>query len=268
PALLPEKSDSTGSHTYGGCFPEGTRIVTADGSDSIENIEKGIFVKSFNPELQIFENREVKATQTHLFSGDLIHLTIESSTLSVTSNHPVLVAAGEDLSVRMKPDDLKTDDFNRLSAGRWVEAGDLRAGDSLLISNGTIKLIDSINTKIVSLLPVYNFEVDINNTYLAGKLGIVVHNKGQQESEESIISEGKYSDQEFFEPEESGARYFSNVARNNFFHFSELEFISAEDAYKTYIDKREKNGISSGLIVEAALWFYKNMEFSISVRIL
>ena len=58
--------------------------------------------------------------------------------------------------------------------GDWIEAGELKVGDVLMTSDGSIEKVRSVEV-VDHEEPVYNFEVETTHTYCAG--GLVVHNK-------------------------------------------------------------------------------------------
>ncbi len=60
--------------------------------------------------------------------------------------------------------------------GHWVQAKDLRAGDTVMKSDGTLLKIESIKSD-KRTETVYNFEVAGNHTYFVGEEGVLVHNE-------------------------------------------------------------------------------------------
>ena len=67
-----------------------------------------------------------------------------------------------------------------LSKGKWIQAGDLKAGDTLTDTNGRDVLVKDI-TIVQEIVDVYNIEVNPYHTYMAN--GYVVHNKGDPNPE-------------------------------------------------------------------------------------
>jgi len=159
-----------------GCFAAGTLVSTPAGTIPIEEISSGQSVRSI--ELSGAElNQTVLGAETLLYSGSLLVLRLDdASTISVTPNHPFCVVGGSELSSRRWPLDIGSDSPNcNQGEGRWVEAGDLRAGDSLLSVSGERTVRNVAATSFQG--EVYNIAVSRSHTYLVGLSGLVVHNK-------------------------------------------------------------------------------------------
>ena len=94
------------------CFVPGTKILTPDGNVPIEEIEEGDAVIDENGDLQ-----PVTATMERGVEEEIVEITPErvNKPLSVTREHPFKVA--------------REDGFE------WVDAGDLREGDRLVLGN-------------------------------------------------------------------------------------------------------------------------------------
>ena len=61
----------------------------------------------------------------------------------------------------------------------FVEAGKLLVGDKLLDVNGNILLVEKFYIELTEKpVTVYNFQVEDFHTYLVGRLGVLVHNAG------------------------------------------------------------------------------------------
>jgi len=148
--LTPLQSGAEG----GGCFLPGTKITTSVGPKNIEDIRIGDYIVTRtaegSPELV---KARVKRTTSHLVQGYLVI----NGTVRVTDNHRIFVN------------------------GTWVKAGNIKAGDSLMNSQGENVLVKSV-VKHDDWLWVYNFEVEGQHTYFAD--GFYVHNeeKGGGES--------------------------------------------------------------------------------------
>ena len=59
--------------------------------------------------------------------------------------------------------------------GNWVRASQLLVGDSVLAKSGAWKKITAIS-HTDEVATVYNFEVDLNHDYFAGRQEVLVHN--------------------------------------------------------------------------------------------
>jgi RHS repeat-associated protein len=132
------------------CFVAGTEIKTADGYQTIENVQIGDSVWAFNPAngqktLKRVYNTTIKQ------SAHLQFLIIGNETIITTDDHPFYV--------------------NNV----WVNAIDLQIGDSLSLLNGG-KAVLSNKIQKDTTVTVYNFAVTDYATYYVGKQGILVHN--------------------------------------------------------------------------------------------
>jgi hypothetical protein len=58
----------------------------------------------------------------------------------------------------------------------WVEAGNLRIGDRLLLKSGREAAVERLGLRHVQE-PVYNIEVETVHTYAVGSCELLVHNK-------------------------------------------------------------------------------------------
>ena len=128
-----------------GCFTTGTQIQMHEGVKSIEEVEIGDIVKSFDVGTSSVVDSKVTKTYVHT---DRYYMILNGN-IKTTSVHPFY-----------------TD-------GKWVEAGDLSIGDKILHVDGlehTIKTIELSN----ELTTVYNFEVEGYHNYFAE--GYLVHN--------------------------------------------------------------------------------------------
>ena len=86
----------------------------------------------------------------------LIHLVINGEEIITTETHPFYV-----------------------NKRGFVNAGELKVGDELLDSNGSILLLESTEIELTAEpTKVYNFQVKDFHTYYVGSLGVLVHNAG------------------------------------------------------------------------------------------
>ena len=82
---------------------------------------------------------------------------------------------GVDLEDRPFPRHIAVVPKEATTPGRWVDAGDLRVGDELILLDGRIEKVQEVR-----LYPmfeqVYNFSVDDLECYAVGRCGVLVHN--------------------------------------------------------------------------------------------
>lgn len=139
-----------GGQSGGGgmCFQGGTKIEIPGGFKSIESIEIGDIVKSYDTENNEVVESKVYDTFEHKDNDNGLLL---NGIIKTTTNHPFY------------------------SDGQWIEAGDLNLGDKILHVDGEEHTITSIEPLNYSAT-VYNFEVKDTHNYFAE--GYLVHNKG------------------------------------------------------------------------------------------
>ena len=140
------------------CFVAGTLVLTACGLIAIENIRVGDKVFSQNTETGEQAVKTVVETYVRQVT-ELVHLRIGGEDITTTHDHPFFV----------------------MGKG-FVNAGKLRACDTLLDSNQNRLTIDDISFE-TSEEPttVYNFQVEDYHTYFVGKGFVLVHNAGGYE---------------------------------------------------------------------------------------
>lgn len=131
------------------CFVENTKITTIDGSKNIQDIKQGDLVLSFNTQtnqveynkvLQVYENQ----------TDSLCKITTKNTQIISTLSHPYY------------------------SNSTFVEAKDLKVGDTLVLDNGKIDIVENIEYIDCNQTKVYNFNVENAHTYFAN--GVLVHN--------------------------------------------------------------------------------------------
>ncbi len=133
------------------CFPAGTKVHTQNGLADIEKLRVGDMVLTFNEEMKELEYKPIVA----------VH---QRHTLQMLS---LELPTGETLDV--------TPEHRFYSNGEWIEAGDLREGDTLQLRSGIFTTITSIET-LPRVQKVYNFDVADNENYYVSRDGILVHN--------------------------------------------------------------------------------------------
>ena len=163
-----------------GCFPAGTPARTERGLVPVEEVRKGGKVHSWDPATGEWRLAEVEATMSREYHGDIITVTVTNEdgeaegTFRATANHPVFVAEGRNLRLRPQPAEVPASE-PASEAGRWVSAGDLRIGDTLLTERHSLVPITEL-TRERRRIPVYNLHVRGTHTYAVGQAGTLVHN--------------------------------------------------------------------------------------------
>ena len=148
------------SHSGGGggsCFVAGTQITTINGFKSIENIQPGDIVLSYNEQTKQNEYSKVLQTMIHYLWVQLHKIYIENEIIQVTEIHRFYI--------------------KRAGKAQWLQASELRAGDLMYLASGEWKAINNIKI-IRRFRKVYNFEVSNNHNYYVTKTQILAHNKG------------------------------------------------------------------------------------------
>jgi RHS repeat-associated protein len=160
------------------CFPAGTLVSTYDGHRAIEKIDVGDFVWGYDLVTGAWRPCRVLQTFKTLFQGHSVFVTLKAEgeeTIEATLLHPFWVVQGEGLEERPIREDLPDAPDGGTTAGRWVDAGDLRPGDQLLIRSGQNLRVHSIRIRPYED-DVYNLDVDDLHCYAVGWSGVVVHN--------------------------------------------------------------------------------------------
>ena len=138
-------------------------------------MEVGDEVWSYDAKTGTWGWRTVTKTFVHHHEGVVYRLGIGGEWIDVTGNHPVCVAAGDGLAARPVPLDIGTDPLKCGDGGRWVEAGDVLAGDTVVGASGAA-IVTSV-TSYEASLAVYNISVAGSRTYAVSAEGLLVHNK-------------------------------------------------------------------------------------------
>ena len=130
----------------GGCFLSGTKVDIIDGEISIEDLQVGDEVKTYD--LKNSKQKKSKVTETYKHNVD--GYLIINDIIKTTIYHPFY------------------------SDGEWIKAGDLSIGDKILHVDGAEHKVSSIEI-LDDNVDVYNIEVDGTHNYFAE--GYLVHNK-------------------------------------------------------------------------------------------
>src|SRR5205814_488633 len=101
--------------------------------------------------------------------------TVADEEIEATFLHPFWVVRGEDLAERPVREHLPRVPEGAKTAGRWVDAGDIRVGDELLARDGRILPVQAIRHQPYKD-KVYNFHVGQFECYAVGQSSVLVHN--------------------------------------------------------------------------------------------
>ncbi len=143
----------------GACFPAGTQVATAGGLVAINTLHVGDPVLAEDPQTGMVEAEPVQAVIAHpvwpLMAVDLS----DSSTITVTVEHPFWVDLGD----------------LRLGLGGWVLAGQLHKGDQLRTARGSAVQVVGLRYH-VGRAAVYTLTVAKDHTFFVGAARVLVHN--------------------------------------------------------------------------------------------
>ncbi|MES2569999.1 MAG: polymorphic toxin-type HINT domain-containing protein, partial [Verrucomicrobiota bacterium] len=172
-----------------GCFVAGTCVATADGSKPIEQIVTGDLV--WSNDLSSNERHLNRVVKTFIREvSDTLVVNAGNERLETTAEHPFWVVNGEDLASRQVPG---SGVALPGSPGAWVQAQQLRVGDTLLNIQGELMAVNGTFPVEHSTI-VYNFEVEWKNNYFVGESGLLVHNNCQNFTAELKVSDGTARD--------------------------------------------------------------------------
>ena len=143
----------SGGLTSHACFVAGTPVLSSVGLVAIETVQEGDSVWAEDPETGEKALKTVVRTFVNE-SDELIHVHTGDDEIVCTPEHPFYVPAKG-----------------------WTGAAQLRAGDILVLSNGSYVTVEKIQHEILeSPVKVYNFEVEDFHTYFVGENSVLVHN--------------------------------------------------------------------------------------------
>lgn len=171
------------------CFVAGTLVSTEEGLRPIETIREGIRVWAFNHRAKLWQLKRVLETFERDYRADLVSVTAGGETIRATMLHPFWVVSGNDLAERPKRSHLEEPPHGSLIDGRWVDATDLRKGDTLLMQDGSHVCVEKIEHDSAQTV-VYNFSVDELRCYAVGNLQLLVHNQNGDETDAARIGPG------------------------------------------------------------------------------
>ena len=136
------------------CFVAGTMIATEEGHLPIEDIKVGDHVWATDPETGVTDLKKVVNTFINETTA-VTHVTTNGEVITSTQTHPYYVVGQG-----------------------WTLAGNLRAGDILVMLNGEKVVLEIVQHEILETpVTTYNFEVADFHTYYVGTYNVLVHNK-------------------------------------------------------------------------------------------
>jgi hypothetical protein len=160
------------------CFSRDTLVHTATGPRPIGEIEPGEQIWSYHFERGVWGLCEVKERLDNTYSGPVISITVDNTTIEATAYQPFWVLEGRDLLERSKPRELlEHEDEGHSLPGRWVNSHELRAGDCIITRSGTRALITEIRQRFDDAFPVSNLSIIGHHNYAVGDVGVLVHNE-------------------------------------------------------------------------------------------
>lgn len=157
------------------CFLAGTLVHCVDSLRTIESVQKGELVWSFDLKSRTWKHNEVESVNSHLFTGTVVQVQFGSDSISSTDHHPFWVISGKGLSTR--PDVKVRDAYLEKipEIGRWVSAVDLQVSDMVVSRLNSIDVVVSVKSQPQSV-NVYNLSVVNARNFTIGKCGILCHN--------------------------------------------------------------------------------------------
>ncbi|MEU2582207.1 ricin-type beta-trefoil lectin domain protein [Streptomyces avermitilis] len=160
----------------GNSFPGTTRVLMADGTTKeIQDVRIGDAVLATDPESGRTETRAVSRTFYTPDDTDFAEITVDAghARITATQHHP----------------------FWSPSARRWIDGGDLRAGQTLRTSSGATVTVLRVH-RFHRLHSAYNLTIDNLHTYyvLAGSTPVLVHNANGCPTGTMVLGIGKHSE--------------------------------------------------------------------------
>ena len=138
-------------------FVPGTTVLMADGSrKAIEDVRVGDLVLATDPRTGESGPHRVTRLITSAGTKRLVKLTVAGRATISTANHP----------------------YYLVDEHRWAKASELRPGDRLRRSDGTVAIVERAQRFTVVAQRVHNMTVEGDHTYYAGATPVLVHNAG------------------------------------------------------------------------------------------
>lgn len=169
-ATLAVSAASAANSAASQCFVAGTPVLASDETIPIETVLAGMQVWAMDPETGEKALKTVVRTFVNE-SDELIHVHTGDDEIVCTPEHPFYVPAKG-----------------------WTGAAQLRAGDILVLSNGSYVTVEKIQHEILEdSVKVYNFEVEDFHTYFVGESSVLVHNLCKTKNTSKLWDINKYS---------------------------------------------------------------------------
>jgi hypothetical protein len=156
-------------------FPAGTLVATLNGLQAIETIKVEDEVWGYDLVASAWRPCKVRQTFRRDYYENSVFVTVAGETIESTRLHPYWVVRGEELDKRPRRNHLAKVAEGATTVGRWVDAGDLRMGDQLLLRDGRILPVEAVRQQPYEGA-VFNFLVGGLNCYAVGYNGVLVHN--------------------------------------------------------------------------------------------
>jgi hypothetical protein len=180
----PEKPQAADPGDLANCFPAGTLVATLAGLRSIEKVETGEEVWSYDLVASAWRLCRVLRTFCTSYQGTSVFVTLGGETIESTALHPYWVVRGEGLAVRPCRKDLPAVPGGATTPGRWLDAADLRVGDELLLLDGRVAAVEAWRRSPFEEV-VYNCQVGELHCYAVGQNSVLVHNTSAPENPEN-----------------------------------------------------------------------------------
>jgi hypothetical protein len=158
-----------------GCFPADSPVATEHGPMPIQDVAAKDKVWAFDHVAGVWKLCCVTETYRHEYDGDMVAVTVADEVIEATRHHPFWVVRGEALAGRPQPEHVPDAPAGSRLSGRWVDAGDLRVGDTLLLRSGEQAPVTRLVVRQTQQ-PVYNFQVEGLHCYTVGGCEVLVHN--------------------------------------------------------------------------------------------
>jgi RHS repeat-associated protein len=158
------------------CFVAGTPVATEAGLRLIEVVREGENVWSYDFKKGEWFLKPVLSTMRRDFEGTIVSLGVGSETIRSTHDHPFWVLEGTGLAERESPRHVAAGEAGSIKQGRWVDAGDLKVGDVLMLRGGSLETIGHVSSQVESV-EVFNLGVAELSNYCVGENELLVHNR-------------------------------------------------------------------------------------------
>lgn len=141
-------------------FDRDTPVLMADGRKKpIAQVELGELVLAAAPETDEAAPKRVTDLIRSFRSRTMVRVGLaDGSAIDATDHHPFWVAGATETT-----------------SGKWVDAIDIRVGDSLLGADGQRRKVNDVKTSVARIWA-FNLTVDGYHTYFAGDVPVLVHN--------------------------------------------------------------------------------------------